>query len=948
MARRTLAFFLVLIMAMCTMGFTKAAESLVRVGYTPGYGMLSLDQVEGHMGYGYDYLMEVSKYTGWKYEFVPCTWEEGIAMLERGELDIFGPVQRTKETEQTLDFTSVEFSYEYGILYARSESNYYYDDISALNGARVLARGDNNFVDEFNEFCRINGITCEIVKPTGTGTLEEEFKNSDCDMVFASSMEQMSDIKIISKVTAEKCYLTTTKGNSRILGGLNFAMKKIFMADAYFPASLYKKYYSNLPSIRSAFTKDEVEYIASTPKLRVVCDPDWAPIEYYDKKSKIYKGITIDILRSISASCGIEFEIIQTENFAQSVEMIKNGEADIITGHSELASSYDVAYTNEYLSVSVRLVGNDLVDIQDDLVVAVGQKGTQEVELFMRNFPHFTYLNCDTVESRIQAIKTGEADLALVNTYVLNEIAREESDFINIPTSLEYLMTIGVAKQHAPTLINILNKSIDKLTEESINSIVFSNTVNREYQIPLSKIIRDNAIVIIIVVAVLFAMVVTVIFINTRITSRKLKHLAYVDSTTNLSSLLKFRKDATDLLKNADDGEYMIFSVDVNDFKYINEVFGYEVGNKVLRGLSDHFVECVEPGSLVGRMSADNFIILTKAMKEDDIYAFFDKICKFSDHIEDVLPDHYWIIFSAGAYIIDDPYADIVVIIDHTNVARKSKKGSHEHTLVMYTKEMAVELEKQKEITMSMDRAIVNHEFVVYLQPKVCFEGEEVVGAEALVRWIHPKRGFISPGMFIPLFEKNGFIQKLDIYMFEQVCSLIADWKEKNLLSDKTNISVNLSKYSLKYPMLTEKLKGLVEEYGIESKWIEIELTESAVMENMDLLLSTMKEFKDFGFKVSIDDFGSGYSSLNLLKDISADALKIDKEFLSDSANTVKGKMIISSVIEMAQKLKLITVAEGVETLEQVVSLRTMGCDIAQGFYYATPMPAEEFEKKYL
>ncbi|MEG0115771.1 MAG: EAL domain-containing protein, partial [Hydrogenoanaerobacterium sp.] len=223
----------------------------------------------------------------------------------------------------------------------------------------------------------------------------------------------------------------------------------------------------------------------------------------------------------------------------------------------------------------------------------------------------------------------------------------------------------------------------------------------------------------------------------------------------------------------------------------------------------------------------------------------------------------------------------------------------------------------------------------------------KIVGAEALIRWNHPQKGLIPPIMFVPIFEKNGFIKKIDLYVFEQTCQMFARWRNAGFGDIPITVSVNLSRLHIHNTNLAEQLLEITQKYEIDPSLIELELTESMVFYNTVELIDTMHKLKSVGFKISVDDFGSGYSSLNLLKDLPADILKLDKAFLdglesSDSNNA--GQMIIKKIIEMAQCLNLITVAEGVETAEQVKMLTQMGCNIAQGYYYAKPMPMKEFE----
>jgi len=242
-----------------------------------------------------------------------------------------------------------------------------------------------------------------------------------------------------------------------------------------------------------------------------------------------------------------------------------------------------------------------------------------------------------------------------------------------------------------------------------------------------------------------------------------------------------------------------------------------------------------------------------------------------------------------------------------------------------------------------MNQALENGDFKVFLQPKYDFKTEKAVGAEALVRWQHPKKGMIKPDSFIPIFEKNGFVTKIDLFVFEEICKMQKAWAAEG--REPMIISINQSRLHLRNPAYVATLKSIIERYDVNPGMIELELTESAFFCNMNIVFDVTRRLHKIGFRLSIDDFGSGYSSLNILKDIFIDVIKLDREFLKESSDATRGIKVIKSIIAMAIDLGIETVAEGVETREQVELLREMGCNLAQGFYYAKPMAIPQFVK---
>ena len=250
----------------------------------------------------------------------------------------------------------------------------------------------------------------------------------------------------------------------------------------------------------------------------------------------------------------------------------------------------------------------------------------------------------------------------------------------------------------------------------------------------------------------------------------------------------------------------------------------------------------------------------------------------------------------------------------------------------------------ERQIEDDMKKALENHAIQVYMQPKYSTKAEELSAAEALVRWTHPKLGFISPAQFIPIFEKNGFILQLDDYMLTEVAKIQSGWiaQGKRLVP----ISVNVSRAHFAEDNLAEHICSVVDGYNVPHQFIELELTESAFFDDKAVLLNTIKKLKNYGFKVSMDDFGAGYSSLNSLKELPLDIIKLDGEFFRSVEDTVKSKLIVGETITLAKKLGMQIVAEGIETREQVDFLAGLNCDLIQGFYFSKPLPLKEFEKK--
>ncbi|MBR2275614.1 MAG: EAL domain-containing protein [Lachnospiraceae bacterium] len=332
------------------------------------------------------------------------------------------------------------------------------------------------------------------------------------------------------------------------------------------------------------------------------------------------------------------------------------------------------------------------------------------------------------------------------------------------------------------------------------------------------------------------------------------------------------------------------------------------------------------------------FSVLYRYEEDKDILDFMTKLTGMVQ-ADDSLPTSLSLIY--GIYKISDKSLPVRLMCDRARAVKKQIKGSMVSNFAVYDDELRLKLREKQEIENEMQLALTNHEFVMYLQPQINITDGSLYGAEALVRWEHPTKGVMVPGRFIPLFEDNGFITKLDHYMWEEACKYSKALLNRGL---SIPISVNVSRLNIGTVNIPETLDRLVNKYEIPKKLLEVEITENLFIDDAQGLFGQMEELKSRGYTVLMDDFGSGYSSLNMLRKAPIDVIKIDRFFLDEIMATDRGKIIVESSVRMAKQLGLQVIAEGVETKEQLDFLRDIHCDIAQGFYYAKPMPISEFE----
>lgn len=391
------------------------------------------------------------------------------------------------------------------------------------------------------------------------------------------------------------------------------------------------------------------------------------------------------------------------------------------------------------------------------------------------------------------------------------------------------------------------------------------------------------------------------------------------------------------MMDNNPDREIAFIQFDVERFKLINDAYGEKAGDRLLKYLKDSLTVICTDEQPFARLMSDVFMIVIPFDEESEIIDFIhnleDNIGKSYEGME------FRLVF--GVCIVEDRTVQTRTSGDNATLARQSIKGNALNNIGFYNGKLKNDLYHQHHIEDDMTNAMLNNEFVMFLQPKYNISTGEIIGAEALARWMHPYKGLIPPDQFIPIFERNGFILKLDQLMWEKACKKIRLWMDEGVTP--VPISVNISREYLNTFDVVGKFNELVDKYRIPVQLLEAEITESCDADNTSDVVRRMKEC---GFTMLMDDFGSGFSSLNMLKTTPFDVLKIDRVFLSEFMESERGRKIIAHTISMSRDIGLNIIAEGVETGDQARFLKSCGCDTAQGFYYSKPVPVEEFDRR--
>lgn len=920
---------------------TETDERVIRVGDVY-YDIAKGDSQEHGEGYLYEYLARISKITGWKYEYVEASWTESLEMLKRGEIDILPRAQYTKEREEEFLYPDYSMGVEYTYLLARKDNDeLFYDDYESFNGKKIGAIRNTYQIKLLEEEALNRGFQYTLVEYDLNEELIDAFLNGEVDLALNERVMEKMECKVVSCFKPNPIYFITAKEQTELFEKLNDALEKIQTLDVNYHGELYDKYYEALEYGSLAYTKEEAEFLRNHPVLKINYNTSWNPLSYQDRETGEYKGIIPDIMDMIANELGISFSYIPVTNCDDMWKKFEDGKVDLLfwvpTQYMNEAAENGIVVTEPYLSVPFSIATMDERSLQHVQTVAVPQNN-RALELYAKYVcKGKKIVACKDIQTCLEQMYNRKVDAVFENVYVLTQFQRNESySDIEITYPMQQTASFGIGvRQEDYIIASILSKAISRIPDKDITKIVIENTMTPP-NIDVKIFLRRYLIPIVIIFGGL-------VIVELIISKRRIKKYAFEDLLTGFSNETKFLLDVEKIKKKND---YIMVSLDIDHFKMINNMWGYDIGNHVLIEISEIIKEEIDQAKeFFCRKADDHFLICLEKKEKDATTARVKKILTRISELPKRESMEFLFTVSCGVCYMEDVAEDVVHrSIGWASMARKMSKKEKMDGIVFYDTVKREQAIKEQQIVNQMDDALERGEICAYYQPQVCIKDGKIIGAEALARWIKPDGTSIYPDEFIPIFEKNGFIIRLDLHIFEGVCKNLRRWLDQGL--KPCRVSVNVSRVHLRDENFYLSYLEIMRKYQIPARYIELELTESAIFENKDQMIELISTMREHGIMMAMDDFGSGYSSLNLMKDLPVDFLKIDKEFFNGSMDDSRGQVVVKSITEMAYNLKISVIAEGVETKEQVKFLSDIDCDIVQGYFYYRPMSAEAFERE--
>lgn len=914
------------------------------VGYTDSERMV-YETNGGFDGYGVAYLNKLAEHTGWTYRYVSVPEEELLARLKEGQIDLLCNVAETVALKEGFVRSKREAILEYALLCV-NENNYdiFYHSISDLNHKRIAINSSAGLEPLLISYAQKENFSYEPVYYSNAQEVMEALQEGTVDIALTSNTVDLSAYRCVAKMGLVDAYFVTTEQNKMLMEQLDAADEALKTDRPFYIASLYESYFGRPGVVLQGMTRPEYELIQNSGKLRVAYNSNNYPLEYYDEKTGQYRGVYADAMRLIAQESGLRFEFVPMDDIQSAWRELENGEIDLITDCCHMPFTMEEAgirCSNGYLQIEYAMITRHGEILPEEAMIALPENDIGLQQYIEQHYPKWTIEWYGNEEICMNIVSNKRADATLVNTVSLQTVYN-----INIYDNLAILPTrsvtlpcrIAIGRKNGELTQQVINKAIVKIPTANFEQCIVENAINISYEVTAKDMVRRYIPHITIV-----GLLITLTFVvSLKGRENHYRHLAMTDSLTGIWNGTKFRQEANHILNRNKQETYCIVSMDIEKFKYLNNDFGTKAADSILCILAQRIKAQFSEYAIYARDMADIFLImLPPSTALEEILSAIGTEISFENNGKTM---RYHISLKFGLCEIP-PRVKAVDVADYINnavIARKTIKALPGAEFAYYDDRMAENVAFEILIERKMEEALKNQEFQVYYQPKYDLQTKEIVGAEALVRWQSQEMGFVMPDQFIPLFEKNGFIIELDFYVYEMVLRQMAKWKKR--WNSYLSISVNVSRIHIESGNFLNYLLTLTDQYQIPHEYVELELTETILGSKNKAIMEFIIACKAERFKVSIDDFGSGYSSLNLLKSLPVDVLKIDKGFLDEAEESKRSRIIVEKVVEMAQKINIATLCEGVETEKQAAFLRKIGCGMAQGYLYSKPVTVQAFE----
>ena len=899
-----------------------------------------------YVGYTIDYMREVAQLAGLDLHFVPADSElDAQRLLAEGRVDIYPGLCPSPERRATYLFSRLSTGCMTGtILVRENDTRFAYEDWATLGRVRVGVEAFNPHIKLFQDKCTSQNIKPECVQYNGVPALIQALEAGEVDAIVVNEFWSPQGTHCIAKFAPHPVYMATLASRPDLMARINEALEQIAIHQPRFASTLYAKYFQSSIDEKPLFTREERAFLATKPRLRVAYETGRQPLLSRDPETGRMVGTVADIYRQIEAFSGLAFEFVCLQE-TEALKEMAQGRVDLLAFVLKDPHHMDKAglvTSQPFLETPMVLVTRR----NGDPIHRLGlRQGYAASSVFAdRHKAQSVYF--ESVEACTRALLAGHIDAFYTNLPNAFELQRSNPGLKVTPLN-DDLVSLSCAAPETldPRILSTINRCIQHISPGQLDSMLLNNAASAGPVTVRLFVWHNLGLVLAGSFSVMAAIVLLVWYtMHVRAQSfRRIQELLFVDPVSGLGNLNMFYREALALVQNNPHRQHALVCLDIVHFRHVNYQFGYEAGNRVLTAMGRRLRAWTGSGECCARLSGGHFAccLATRDWRELEsrlqaLGEDFGRTCreqKFDSSVRLV----------AGIALVQNLKTPLYRWLDQANYARREVLGKPGRSFLVYNRRMQHEQQRRKTLEERLELAVRHQEFVPFFQPKVNMLNGSLVGSEALARWQHPGEGLVGPAHFIPVFEASGTIDKVDFCIYEGVCRCLQEWRQQGM--QVRPVSCNFSAISFRRANFVQRIVETADRYGIPRNLLELELTESAFTNNAQVLASRMRKLTEEGFAISVDDFGCGYSSLGQLQHLRPQILKLDRSFISNGLSTQQARLILSAVISLAKGLDVDLVCEGVETREQIEALIALGCQVGQGFYYARPMPAEDFAR---
>ena len=934
-------------------------QKVVRVGWYES-AFHRTDQFGRRSGYGYEYQQRVATYTGWTYEYVEGSWSELFEKLVDGEIDLLSDVSYTPERAEKILYSAEAMGGEdYHVFIAPDNTEIRPDDFSTMNGKRVGVNKNSIQEQLFIDWAEKHDVH-PIIEELSVKTPEllEMLARGEIDMlVTLDTYGNRADIVPVCKVGSAESFFGVNKLRPDIKQDLDVAMNRLLEDNRDFNQLLTEKF-NKASAVNSFLTADEKDWLGAHGAIRVGYRDDFLPFCDCDGESGSLTGALaefLDFAATAEKNATISFAPRNYPTTEAALRALAAGEIDCVFPIN--LSAYDgeqrgVIITDPFVTTemfaAVRAADHLGVSPEREMTAAVVKDHLNHETFLKDHFPNWKIAYYDDNQAGLEAVRSGEADCVLISNYRIGRVSEQCAEYKLLPLTTGEAMDLAFAvRREDDCLYSTLNKLTRLIPSSALNASLTTHSLVDE-RVTFLEFLKDNLATVIAVIAVVVAVILFLLWRNVRTKTKVTEGQQLISETehdplTPLYTKSFFIAYTERFVREHPEKRMDAIVMNIERFHTLNTLNGRAYGDELLSALGAEIAQFVDetPDAFGARTEGDSFDIFCS--HRDDYTALLER---FQARLDKAARNK-----DAKLRMGVMPWQEGLTpeqMFNRAWTACSMVRGDYKKHLMVYDEDIRRRDELSQLLQGDLSRALAEHEFEVYYQPKYRIQDDlpQLCGAEALVRWNHPTLGTVTPDGFIPLFEHSGQISTLDAYVWAEAACQIAAWRDASGVT--VPVSVNLSRVDVFDPKLFATLDGIIERNGLRPGDLPLEVTESAYTEDADQLIRVIGLLREKGFEIEMDDFGSGYSSLNMLSSLPVDVLKMDMAFIQNIERNERDLHLVELILDIARYLKVPVVAEGVETEGQLRLLRDAGCEIVQGYYFSRPLPAKEFAEKIL